>query len=54
MVIRNQNYETCISNQNYENLSAWVMLVCCDYIYMVCLMRRLPFQYLFLTLLTNF
>ena len=27
---------------------------CCEYIYMVCLMRRLPFQYLFLTLLVNF
>ena len=32
---------------------AWVIPICCAYIYVVCLMRRLPFQYLCLTLLTN-
>ena len=37
-----------------NDLNAWVIPICCAYIYMVCLMRRLPFQWLFSTLLTNF
>jgi len=37
-----------------NDLSIWVVPMCCDYICMVCLMRRLPFHLLFLMLFTNF